>query len=132
MNLFRKFKKDAGVTQIQATATVQGSKVAQDVSVLGTSAFGDLVIVNPEPVVRGNAEYDLLSANYRQFSAGTGAVTGGVLLASFTVAKGQSIEVNLKEIEIRVPPTLRFVISGRMASGSASDLTAALTWLEDI
>ena len=64
--------------------------------------------------------------------AGTTVTTNGRLLGAFTVAKGQSITIKLADLRIRLPPTLRFVVAGRMASGSAADLTAALTWYEDI
>lgn len=56
----------------------------------------------------------------------------GRLLASFVVAKGSSITVDLTPFLIRQPPTLRLVIAGRMASGAASDLTASLVWYEDV
>lgn len=63
--------------------------------------------------------------------AGT-TVTGGTLIAPFTVAKGQSITVDLTAFEIAVPPTLRLTVSAKMASGAAADLTAALAWYENI
>lgn len=63
--------------------------------------------------------------------AGT-TVTGGTLLATFVVAKGQSTQVDLAELLIRQPPTLAITVSGRMASGADGDLSAALTWYEDI
>ena len=59
-------------------------------------------------------------------------VSGGRLLGAFTVAKGQSVVVNLKDLDIRIPPSLRFVICGKMSSGSASDLSASLIWYEDV
>lgn len=64
-------------------------------------------------------------------TAGT-TVSGGTLLASFVLAKGQSATINLDDIEIQMPSTLRLCIAGKMASGSAADLIAALTWFEDL
>ena len=64
-------------------------------------------------------------------TAGT-TVSGGRLLASFTVAKGQSEAVDLSRFGIAIPPTLSFCIAGKMASGSSADLSASLTWYEDI
>jgi len=63
--------------------------------------------------------------------AGT-TVTGGTLFASFTVAKGQSITVDLKDFNIRLPPTITISVIGYMASGAAADLSASLAWYEDV
>jgi len=63
--------------------------------------------------------------------AGT-TVTGGTLFASFTVAKGQSITVDLKDFNIRLPPTVTISVIGYMASGAAADLSASLAWYEDV
>lgn len=62
--------------------------------------------------------------------AGTTTTDDGRPLAVFTVAKGQSVTIDMRDISM--PPTIRLVISGRMASGAAADLTAALTWYEDL
>lgn len=58
--------------------------------------------------------------------------TGGTLLAAFTVPAGGSETFNLSDLKIRIPPGLHFIISGKRASGSANDVTAALTWYEDV
>lgn len=68
------------------------------------------------------SEYDL---------SGT-SVTGGVPIATFVVAKGQSLLADLTSLSIRVPPTLAMTISGRVTSGAAADLTASLSWYEDV
>ena len=65
-------------------------------------------------------------------TAGTTVTENGRLLAEFVVAKASSITVDLTKFMIRQPPSLRLVIAGKMVSGSSSDLTAALTWYEDI
>ena len=64
--------------------------------------------------------------------SGTTVSTDGRLLGSFVVARGQSLEVDLTKFLIRIPPSLSLVISGVMTSGSASDLTASITWYEDV
>lgn len=58
--------------------------------------------------------------------------TGGRLLAAFAVGANSSIAVDLAALEIRLPPTLNFIIQGKRASGSAADATAALIWYEDV
>lgn len=64
-------------------------------------------------------------------TAGT-TITGGLELVSFTVAKGQSLAVNLSELRIRLPPTIKLAVVGFMTSGAAADLTASLTRYEDV
>lgn len=59
-------------------------------------------------------------------------VTNGTLLAAFTLgAKGQS-SVNLKDFEIRIPPSLKLTIAAKVVSGAASNVTVALTYYENI
>lgn len=58
-------------------------------------------------------------------------VSGGRFIASFTVAKGQSIEIDLTKFQVVLPPTLRLTIAAAMTSGVAADLTATITWYED-
>lgn len=59
-------------------------------------------------------------------------VSGGNILATFVVAKGQSADIDLSNFFIQVPATLALTVSAQMASGAAADLSASLTWLEDI
>lgn len=59
-------------------------------------------------------------------------ISGGTLLASFNVGPGDSQTINLRDLNIRVPPELTITIAGRFISGTANDLTASLTWYEDI
>lgn len=58
--------------------------------------------------------------------------SGGRLLAAFTLSGGDSQTLNLKELEIRLPPGLHLIIQARVTSGSSSNITAALTWYEDL
>lgn len=82
-------------------------------------SFLSLVVTNAKAAVTGNINTDT-------------TVSGGRLLATYVVAKGQSALVDLRELSVRQPPTLLFTITGQMTSGSAADLTAAYTWYEDI
>ncbi len=59
-------------------------------------------------------------------------VTGGRLLAAASVAPGSSVVIDLEALRIRMPPTLHLVIQAKKASGSANDVTAALTYYEDL
>ena len=62
----------------------------------------------------------------------TNTMTGGRLLAAFTVGGGDSVSVNLKELEIRVPPSLKLSVSAKLTSGASSPVTAAFTYYEDL
>jgi hypothetical protein len=59
-------------------------------------------------------------------------VTNGTLLASFTLGAKGNISINLKDFEIRIPPSLQLTISARVTSGASSNITATLTYYEDI
>lgn len=59
-------------------------------------------------------------------------VNGGVLLAAFTVSSNGTASVNLSSLDIRVPPSLPITISARVTSGAAANVTATLTYYEDV
>jgi len=59
-------------------------------------------------------------------------ITGGRLLTSFVVAGNSTVTVDLSKFEIRLPPSLYFVIQGSVTSGANSSVSAALTWYEDV
>ncbi len=58
--------------------------------------------------------------------------TNGTLLAAFTLSGNGNKEINLEAFNIRIPPTLQVCIGARVTSGAASNITAALTYYEDI
>lgn len=83
--------------------------------------------------VAGPTNFQPIGTNLAsQIDTTGGAVTGGRVLATFTVAKGGSLPIDLTSFVIRQPPGLTLTIAGQMDSGSASDLTATLTWYEDV
>lgn len=59
-------------------------------------------------------------------------VTAGLLLAAFTVAAGSGEFLDLSSLAIRMPPTLHLIVQAKKASGAAVDVSAALTWYEDL
>lgn len=59
-------------------------------------------------------------------------ISGGRLLASFAVGGGESVDIDLEKLKIRIPPTLIISIGGELTSGSASPVTATLTYYEDL
>lgn len=94
---------------------------------------------NVEVEIRSNPTF---SGDTDFTSAGTNLVTdidttanttsNGTLLAAFTVGPNGSRDVNLKDLEIRVPPSLRISITARVTGGASSPVTATLTYYEDI
>lgn len=84
-------------------------------------------------VVAGDTNFqDVGSLLISEYDVSGTTVTGGTLISSLSVARGQSLLVDLNALSIRVPPTLAITISGRAVSGAAADLTASLTWYEDV
>lgn len=59
-------------------------------------------------------------------------VSGGRLLAAFTIGQKGNQSINLKDLEIRVPPSLSITIAARVTSGASSSITAAFTYYEDL
>jgi hypothetical protein len=59
-------------------------------------------------------------------------VSVGRLLAAYTVAGGSSVIIDLDKLRIRLPPSLKFVVQAKRASGSSADVTASLTYYEDV
>jgi len=59
-------------------------------------------------------------------------VSGGRLLASFTIAGGDSKSINLSDFAIAVPPSLRLCIAAKVTSGASSVVTGTLTYYEDL
>jgi len=59
-------------------------------------------------------------------------VSGGTLLAAFTIGAKGNLSINLAQYEIAVPPSLTLSISAKVVSGAASNVTAALTYYEDL
>lgn len=59
-------------------------------------------------------------------------ITNGTLLASFALGSKGSQTINLASFGIRIPPSLKFTVSARVTSGAASNVTATLTYYEDL
>ncbi len=96
----------------------------------GKSAIFEL---RSNPTVSGTPNFQNVGTNLiSDYDVSGTTVSGGTLLATFTVAKGTTLLVNLKELDLRLPPSTVLVISGYMTSGAASDLSAAITWYEDL
>ena len=58
--------------------------------------------------------------------------SSGRVLASTVVAGGDNISIDLMKLQIRMPPTLHLIVTGFKSSGSSADVTASLTYYEDL
>ena len=58
--------------------------------------------------------------------------SGGTLIAAFTLSGNGNRDIDLTKFDIRIPPSINFCIGARVTSGAASNVTAALTYYEDI
>ena len=87
-----------------------------------------------QPTVAGdvNFQYENEDVLVSEVDTAGTTVTGGVQLGSFVLGPGDSLVVNIEPLRIRVPPTLRICIAGQLVSGSAADLSASMTWYEDV
>lgn len=58
-------------------------------------------------------------------------ISGGTSLGSYSVAPGGAININLKDLAIRIPPSLTLSICANNR-GAANDITGTLTYYEDL
>lgn len=95
-----------------------------------------IVEVRAQATVAGPTNFTNVGTNLvsEYDTTGTTVTEGsGTPLAAFTVAQsGGQIVIDLKELSIRIPPTLRLVIAAKVISGAGGDVTASLVWREDI
>lgn len=103
-------------------------------SVANESTKNVEVEIRGNPTVAGTKNYQDVGTNLISQSevAGTTVTTDGRLLAAFTLAGGTTATINLKELNIQIPPTLNFVVAAKVNSGASANVTAALSWIEDI
>ncbi|MCA9313760.1 hypothetical protein KDA08_05625 [Candidatus Saccharibacteria bacterium] len=94
-----------------------------------------IVEVRTAATVAGTTNFQSLGTNLivETEVAGTTVSSDGRLITSIVVAPTDSKYIDLKALEIRIPPTLTLVVSARqLTGGSASSVTASLSWQEDI
>jgi len=59
-------------------------------------------------------------------------VSGGTLLAAFSLGAGGGVTINLSSLAIRMPPSLVLTIAAKVTSGASASVTEALTYYEDL
>lgn len=105
-----------------------------EVSLTNDGNKGAIFELRANATVAGESNFQEVGTNLvSQYDTSATTVTeDGRYLGSWSVARLSSSVINLRELDIRVPPSLRLVICGKMASGSAGDLSAAIIWYEDV
>jgi len=94
-----------------------------------------VVEVRGNPTVAGTTNFENIGTDLigEVDIAGTTVTQDGSLLASVTIGPASRGDIDFSKLEIRVPPTLRLVISAyQLAGGNAAAVTATLSWQEDI
>lgn len=65
-------------------------------------------------------------------TANTLNASGYRVLQSYTVSGGGSLNVDLDNSDIVVPPSLKFIVVARVTSGTSANVTASFSWIEDL
>lgn len=104
-----------------------------NVTIANEAAKNIKIEVRGNATVTGNSNYELAGNNLvGDVDYTSHTLSGGRLLAAFAVSPGDSIDINLADKRIRIPPTLKLSIGARKESGAAADVTATLTYYEDV
>lgn len=92
------------------------------------------VEVRTNPTFSGDTNFTNAGTNLvSDVDTTANTVSGGTLIAAFTVSPSGSRDVNLSVLDIVVPPSLRLCIAAKVTGGGASAAaTATLTYYEDI
>lgn len=93
------------------------------------------VIIEIRTATAFNANLEYISAGTNlvaDVSTTASTITGGTLIDSFTVPPNGGKDVDLTNLEISIPPSLRIAIIAKRTGGAAGDVTATLTWYEDL
>ena len=104
------------------------------VSIANESNKTIVLEIRTNPTVSGTTNFSRVETNLiTQIDTSGTSVTSGTLLKTITVAPSNNQTFNLKDLDIRIPPTLRLCLAARQISGGASgDVTATIVWREDI
>lgn len=91
------------------------------------------VELRANPTFSGNTNFSNVGTNLvTDIDTTVNTISSGRLLGSFTLGPTESIDIDLKKLEIAVPPSLRLCIAARVTGGSSSPVTATLTYYENL
>jgi hypothetical protein len=104
-----------------------------NISISSESSQNVEIEVRTNPTFSGATNYANVGNNLvSDVDTTANTVSGGTLLTAFAVSSKGTISVNLRDFEIRIPPSLEFCISAKVTSGASSNVTATFTYYEDI
>ena len=102
-------------------------------SVSSESNQNVIVEIRTNAVFSGSTNFTNVGTNLvTDVDTTANTVSNGTLLAAFAVGAKGTLSQGLTEFEIRIPPSLQFTVSARVTSGAASNVTATLTYYEDL
>jgi len=105
----------------------------QNLTLSSESSQSVEVEVRANPTFSGNTNYANAGTNLvGDVDTTANTVSGGTLLAAFTLGSKGNLSISLAQYEIAVPPSLILTISAKVVSGASSNVTAALTYYEDL
>lgn len=89
--------------------------------------------IRTNPVFSGDTNFTNVGTNLvGDVDTTANTYSNGTLLAAFTLSGNGNREINLDSFNIRIPPSLQVCIGARVTSGAAANITAALTYYEDL
>lgn len=103
------------------------------VSLANESSKNAIIELRANATASGDTNFQNIGNNLvTDIDVTANTISGGRLLSSFTLGGGQSQEVDLSKLNIRIPPTLKFTIGGQVTSGPSASITATLVYYEDL
>jgi len=91
------------------------------------------VELRANPTFSGDTDFTNVGTNLvTDIDTTANTTSGGRLLGAFTLGPSESIDIDLKKLEIAVPPSLSLSVTARVTGGSSSPVTGTLTYYEDL
>jgi hypothetical protein len=104
------------------------------ITVASESSKNVQVEIRANATVTGDDNYQDIGNNLISQKNTTAVTVGsnGRLLSAFSVSPNSQASINLKELGLIVPPTLRLIIAARVTSGASATVSATANWVENI
>lgn len=125
LSLRNRYTYNGYINQVEITPT--------NLSISNESSKNVVVQILANPTYSAEQNYQTVGNNLVvDKDTSNVTVSGGTLLGSYTVSGGGTLNLDLRKESYRIPPTLNICIAARVTSGAAANVTAALTWYEDL
>lgn len=81
----------------------------------------------------GNPNFqNIVSNSLAEYDTDGTSVSGGVFIAAISLPPSGSAQIDLSKLNIEIPPSYTLSVAALVSSGSAANISADLTWEEDI